>query len=107
MFDLNINIKNIILIGILFLFVSLILFIFSSYIVLKLLKRSLDDNNILFYQLNKKYMPLHLNFFRLLYPFLDVTIQTCSIRAPFCRPAALRSLLDTQSGSSYAANITA
>lgn len=54
MFDLNINIKNIILIGILFLFVSLIIFTFSSYIVLKLLKRSLDDNNILFYQLNKK-----------------------------------------------------
>lgn len=38
----------------LFLFVSLLLFIVISYIILKILQVSIDQNNILFYQYNKK-----------------------------------------------------
>lgn len=38
----------------LFIFVSLLLFIILSYFILKFLKLSIDNNNILFYQYNKK-----------------------------------------------------
>jgi hypothetical protein len=48
------NVKYVILFCIIFLFVSMILFIFVSYFVLKMLKVSVDNNNILFYQYNKK-----------------------------------------------------
>jgi hypothetical protein len=58
LFGLNINkkhyIKIIILVSIFFLFVSLILFVFLSYLILKFFKMTLDDNNILFYQYSKK-----------------------------------------------------
>lgn len=53
----NVNlhyIKYITLFLLLFFTVSMILFILISYFVLKFLKLSLDDNNILFYQYNKK-----------------------------------------------------
>jgi hypothetical protein len=53
-FNFNVNIKSIAIFLILFLFVSLVIFIIVSYIVIKLLKRSIDDNNILFYQYSKK-----------------------------------------------------
>ena len=48
------NVKYIILFFILIIFVSLILFILVSYVWFKLLKSSIEDNNILFYQYNKK-----------------------------------------------------
>jgi len=58
LFGLNINkkhyIKIIILVSIFFLFVSLILFVFLSYLILKFFKMALDNNNILFYQYSKK-----------------------------------------------------
>lgn len=53
----NINlhyIKYITIFLLIFFTVSIILFILISYFVLKMLKLSLDDNNILFYQYNKK-----------------------------------------------------
>ena len=58
LFGLNINkkhyLKIIILVSIFFLFVSLILFVLLSYLILKFFKMTLDDNNILFYQYSKK-----------------------------------------------------
>jgi len=48
------NIKYIIICLLLFLFVSMFLFIIISYFILKFLKLSIDDNNILFYHYNKK-----------------------------------------------------
>lgn len=47
-------IKIIIVVSIFFLFVSLILFVFLSYLILKFFKMALDNNNILFYQYSKK-----------------------------------------------------
>ena len=47
-------IKYITIFLIIFLFVSFILFIIISYFVIKFLKLTIDDNNILFYQYNKK-----------------------------------------------------
>lgn len=47
-------IKYIIIFLIIFSFVSIILFIIISYFILKFLKLNIDDNNILFYQYNKK-----------------------------------------------------
>lgn len=47
-------IKYIIVFLLLFLVVSTLLFIVISYLILKILKLSIDDNNILFYQYNKK-----------------------------------------------------
>jgi len=52
-FSLN-YVKYIIIFLILFFVVSIILFIIVSYFVLKFLKLSIDNNNILFYQYNKK-----------------------------------------------------
>ena len=57
--DLNeitnkIHIKYIIICLLLFLIVSMLLFIIISYFILKFLKLSIDDNNILFYHYNKK-----------------------------------------------------
>lgn len=46
-------IKYICIFVILFLFVSIVLFIIVSYFAFKMLKISIDDNNILFYQYNK------------------------------------------------------
>jgi hypothetical protein len=60
LFGLNSNsnkkhyIKIIIIVSIFFLFVSLILFVLLSYLILKFFKMTLDDNNILFYQYSKK-----------------------------------------------------
>jgi hypothetical protein len=58
LFGHNINkkhyIKIIIIVSIFFLFVSLILFVLLSYLILKFFKMTLDDNNILFYQYSKK-----------------------------------------------------
>ena len=50
----KINIKYIIICLFLFLIVSMLLFIIISYFILKFLKLSIDDNNILFYHYNKK-----------------------------------------------------
>ena len=49
----NLNLKYITIVIIFFIFIML-LFIIVSYFVIKLLKLSLDNNNILFYQYNKK-----------------------------------------------------
>jgi hypothetical protein len=58
LFGLNSNkkhyLKIIIIVSIFFLFVSLILFVLLSYLILKFFKMTLDDNNILFYQYSKK-----------------------------------------------------
>jgi len=60
LFEINNNtnkihyIKIIIVVSIFFLFVSLILFVFLSYLILKFFKMALDNNNILFYQYSKK-----------------------------------------------------
>lgn len=60
LFEINNNtnkihyIKIIIVFSIFFLFVSLILFVFLSYLILKFFKMALDNNNILFYQYSKK-----------------------------------------------------
>lgn len=60
LFNINNNtnkihyIKIIIVVSIFFLFVSLILFVFLSYLILKFFKMALDNNNILFYQYSKK-----------------------------------------------------
>ena len=48
------NIKYIIICLLLFFLVSMLLFIIISYFILKFLKLSIDDNNILFYHYNKK-----------------------------------------------------
>jgi len=48
------NIQYIISVSIMFMLVSMILFIVCSYFIVKLLKISIDNNNILFYQYNKK-----------------------------------------------------
>ena len=48
------NITYIVSFSIIFILVSFILFIVCSYFVLKFLKMSIDNNNILFYQYNKK-----------------------------------------------------
>ena len=48
------NLKYIVSFSIIFILISFILFIFCSYFILKLLKMSIDNNNILFYQYNKK-----------------------------------------------------
>lgn len=48
------NFKYIVVFTLIFIIVSFILFIICSYLVLKLLKMSIDENNILFYQYNKK-----------------------------------------------------
>ena len=50
----KIHIKYIIICLLLFLIVSMLLFIIISYFILKFLKLSVDDNNILFYHYNKK-----------------------------------------------------
>lgn len=48
------SIKYLIIFGLLFVIVSILLFIICSYIIIKFLKLSIDNNNILFYQYNKK-----------------------------------------------------
>ena len=50
----NISIKYIVICLLLFFLVSMFLFIIISYFILKFLKLSIDDNNILFYHYNKK-----------------------------------------------------
>lgn len=50
----NFSIKYLTFFLIIFLCVSMLLFIILSYFVIKFLKLTLDDNNILFYQYNKK-----------------------------------------------------
>jgi hypothetical protein len=47
-------VKYVVVFCILFFIVSLLLFIIASYIILKILKQSLDNHNIFFYQYNKK-----------------------------------------------------
>jgi len=48
------NLKYIVSFSIIFILASFMLFILCSYVVLKFLKMSIDNNNILFYQYNKK-----------------------------------------------------
>lgn len=50
----NVNFNYIILILLVFLFSGFIIFILISYILIKILKLNIDNNNVLFYQYNKK-----------------------------------------------------
>lgn len=50
----NINIKYLIITLLVCLILGVIIFVIASYLVLKLLKVNIDNNNILFYQYNKK-----------------------------------------------------
>jgi len=51
---IKINIKYIIILLLFFVVVSMLLFIIISYFIIKFLKLSIDDNNILFYRYNNK-----------------------------------------------------
>jgi hypothetical protein len=53
-YNYNISKKQLIIFIFIFLLVLLIFFIFFSYLIIKILQKSIDDNNIFFYEYNKK-----------------------------------------------------